>query len=123
MTYITDTGKKAKGFFQDGKRIDNSDWLEMYDPNEKTFDEWDAAAEAAEAADTGAPPDPYEGLTKAQIKIMKGVFAKIDTDGDGTVSSEELQFYLLNNMNGLRITKATVSYLIRKIDINKDGII
>ena len=87
VTYITEAGKKKKGFFQDGKRIDNGDWLERYDPNEKTFDEWDTAAEAA---DVTAPPDPYEGLTKAQIKIMKGVFSKIDTDGDGTVSSEEL---------------------------------
>ena len=54
---------------------------------------------------------------------MTGVFKKIDVDGDGPVTIGELQKYLLNNMNGLRITRATVQYLIRKIDINGDGII
>ena len=128
VTYITETGKKEKGVFQGGKRVDNSDWLERYElsitQNDKTFDEWNTEDQApADAADTNRPPDPYEGLTKAQIKIIKRVFSVIDTDGDGTVTAEELQNYLLTNMNGLRITRATVSYLIRKIDVNKDGII
>lgn len=52
---------------------------------------------------------------------MKRVFKRMDTTGNGVVTTRELGDFLKRMDNGLRITPASVNTIIRKVDVNGDG--
>ena len=52
---------------------------------------------------------------------MKMIFKRMDTSGDGVVTTKELGYFLRQMENGLRITPASVNTIIRKVDVDKDG--
>ena len=62
-------------------------------------------------------------LTKSQIEKLKIEFLKIDADGDGQVSRDELEAVLRSMRGKLKASEGDIKKALRDIDRDGDGII
>ena len=66
---------------------------------------------------------PIVALTHKQIQKMKKEFLMLDTDGDGTISVDELGTVLRSMRGKLRASEAEIKKALREIDRDGDGTI
>ena len=62
-------------------------------------------------------------LTREQIDAMKIEFLQLDADGDGKISTEEVEHALRSMRGKLRASESDIKSALRDIDKNGDGII
>ena len=62
-------------------------------------------------------------LTKERIEAMKSEFLQLDLDGDGKISTEELEKILRSMRRKLKATETDIKTALSDIDRNDDGII
>ena len=64
---------------------------------------------------------PRLQLTNAQIEKMKTEFLRLDVDGDGTITVDELANVLRAMRPHLDITEADITRTLKDIDRDGDG--
>ena len=62
-------------------------------------------------------------LSREQVMLLKDEFLKLDQDGDGNISTDELEIVLRSMKRKLQATDDEILAAIKDIDINKDGYI
>ena len=62
-------------------------------------------------------------LTSSQIEKIKVEFVKIDKDGDGQVSTKELESVLRSMRHKLKASEGDIKKALKEIDRDGDGIV
>lgn len=62
-----------------------------------------------------------DNMTDAELEALKEVFQELDENGDGRLTSAELQKAITMQKSGLKMSQAEIKQLIDLADVNKDG--
>ena len=66
---------------------------------------------------------PGKPLKESKINEMKNEFLKLDIDGDGSISLEELGKILRSMKGKLKVSEEEIEKVLKEIDKDKDGYI